>query len=281
MSESARYHHVKPLNNLELLDARFRRQTFGKHVHEGFCIGVIEDGAQAFYRSGEIHVASTNKIILVNADQVHTGHSATDHGWSYRAIYPTTQHFDLICEENLGLNAGIPYFDASVVQDPLMAWQLKYLFNLMTSEDSSTLEVQTTYIEVMNTLIQRHSRSGAKPPKAGKEHWAIELIKEFLTANMDQNIPLEQLSELVNLNPHYLVRTFQKAMGMPPHAYHVQVRLQQAKAMLSHGMKIHDVAFDTGFTDQSHLTRHFKKAIGGTPGLFQRQISNAGSLVGN
>lgn len=274
MTEQARYHHISPLNNLELLDARFQHQSFGKHVHEGFCIGVIDTGAQAFFRSGEIHVASTNKIILVNADQVHTGHSATDHGWSYRAIYPTASHFDLVCDENMSSMSGTPYFDASVVQDPVMAHQLRYLFDVMASPESSTLEIQTTYIQVMNTLIQRHSRSGAKPPPAGNEHWAVELIKEFLTANLDQNISLEQLSQLVNLNPHYLVRTFQKALGMPPHAYHVQVRLHKAKALLSLGMKIHDVAFATGFTDQSHMTRHFKKAIGITPGAFQKQVKH-------
>lgn len=276
-TESARYHHVKSLNNLELLDARFRRQTFGKHVHEGFCIGVIENGAQAFYRSGEVHIAGTNRIILVNADQVHTGHSATDQGWSYRAIYPTPEHFESITNE-YGLNTGTPYFDASVVQDPMMANQLRHLFNVMASEDSSTLEIQTCYLQVISNLIQRHNRSRAIPMTTGSEHWAIETVKEFLAANVDQNVSLDQLSQLVNLNPHYLVRAFQKATGIPPHAYHVQIRLQQAKALLSHGMKLSDVALDTGFTDQSHLTRHFKKAVGVTPGVFQRQV-NASPVI--
>lgn len=272
MTELAHYHHIKPLQGLELLDARFQQQTFGKHVHEGFCIGVIEKGAQAFFRSGEIHIASTNKIILVNADQVHTGHSATEGGWSYRAIYPTDKHFALIGKEDIDGMPDIPYFDASVVEDPIMAQQLRYLFKLMVSKDASTLQVQTSYLQVMNRLIQRHSRSRTLPPQVGIEHWAIELIKEFLSANLDHNISLDQLSQLVGLNPHYLIRVFQKTTGIPPHAYHIQVRLNHAKNLLSQGMKLNEVAFATGFTDQSHLTRQFKRAIGLTPGAFQKQI---------
>ncbi len=270
-SESARYHHVNALNNLELLDARFRRQTFGKHVHEGFCIGVIDEGAQAFYRSGEVHIAGTHRIILVNADQVHTGHSATEQGWSYRAIYPTPEHFELITND-YGLNSGTPYFDASVVHDPVMANQLRHLFQVMASTDASPLEIQTTFLQVMSTLIHRYNRSKPTERETGNEHRAVEHVKAFLNANVDHNVTLEQLSTLVNLTPHYLVRTFQKATGMPPHAYHVQVRLQQAKALLAHGMKLHDVALETGFADQSHMTRHFKKAIGLTPGAFQKQV---------
>jgi hypothetical protein len=83
--------HLKELGGLELLKAQYHHKQFSKHVHEGYCIGVIEDGAQSFYRTGQLHTAPKGDIILVNADEIHTGSSAVESGWKYRAIYPTPE----------------------------------------------------------------------------------------------------------------------------------------------------------------------------------------------
>lgn len=87
--EQADYLHVRELGGLELLKAHYHQTQFSKHTHEGYCIGVIEEGAQSFFRTGQLHVAPKGDIILVNADEIHTGSSAVESGWRYRAIYPT------------------------------------------------------------------------------------------------------------------------------------------------------------------------------------------------
>lgn len=90
-SEYVDYKHLQELGGLELLTASYHQKQFSKHVHEGYCIGVIEEGAQAFFRTGKLHIAPKGDIILVNADEIHTGASAVESGWSYRAIYPTPE----------------------------------------------------------------------------------------------------------------------------------------------------------------------------------------------
>lgn len=70
--EQVNYLHLEELGGLEMLKASYFQQEFSRHVHEGFCIGVIEEGAQRFYRTGGEHVAPKGDIILVNADEVHT-----------------------------------------------------------------------------------------------------------------------------------------------------------------------------------------------------------------
>lgn len=77
---------------------------------------------------------------------------------------------------------------------------------------------------------------------------------------------------LVELNPHYLTRLFQRHVGLPPHAYQVMMRIQRAKKLMRLGVRLADVAADTGFTDQSHLHRHFKKMMGITPGRYLNAI---------
>jgi AraC-like DNA-binding protein len=61
-------------------------------------------------------------------------------------------------------------------------------------------------------------------------------------------------------------------MGLAPHAYFEQVRVNRARRLLRAGASIADVAMDLGFSDQSHLNRHFKKLTGITPGTYRRAI---------
>lgn len=78
--EIATFKIAQELGGLELLDAKYEKQNFSRHSHEGYTIGVIEKGAQQFFRTGGNHIAPQDSIILVNADEVHNGHSATEGG---------------------------------------------------------------------------------------------------------------------------------------------------------------------------------------------------------
>lgn len=76
---------------------------------------------------------------------------------------------------------------------------------------------------------------------------------------------LNELSAYVDTSLWHLLREFKKHTGLPPHSWLVQRRIQKAKQLLKQGVRITEVAQLTGFSDQSHLNRHFKSAIGVTP----------------
>jgi AraC-like DNA-binding protein len=61
---------------------------------------------------------------------------------------------------------------------------------------------------------------------------------------------------------------------MPPHAFQTQARIARAKTLLRQGRAISEVARLTGFADQSHLTRHFKRLVKLTPGEYQQKSKN-------
>jgi AraC-like DNA-binding protein len=66
------------------------------------------------------------------------------------------------------------------------------------------------------------------------------------------------------------LRSFKRNIGMTPHAYQVQLRVDRARRMLAHGADVADAAAAAGFCDQSHLHRHFTRTVGVTPGVYQR-----------
>ena len=269
--DTAHYSYAEDLGGLELLNANYHLQRFSRHVHEGFCIGVIDTGAQRFYREGSNHIAPQNSIILVNADQVHDGHCVSENGWSYRAIYPTPEMLTLVSEELQGPNSGIPWFTNPVIYDAYMATRLRQMFDLL-QHSSNPLERQSYYLEVMTQLIQRHGGHGRYLPSVDRQPVTVQNVKNYLYNHLNENVSLQQLAQLVELNPHYLVRLFQRHVGLPPHAYQVVLRIQKAKKLIRQGAKLSDIAADTGFTDQSHLHRHFKKMMGITPGRYFKAI---------
>ncbi|MNC69470.1 Bifunctional transcriptional activator/DNA repair enzyme Ada [compost metagenome] len=96
-----------------------------------------------------------------------------------------------------------------------------------------------------------------------------------LEDDYDKPASLEQLANMVGLEPLYLIRMFKKAVGVSPHSYQIQVRVARVQRQLRAGASIADAAFACGFFDQSHMTRAFKKVAGMTPGSFRA----AGSRV--
>jgi len=269
--EKAVYHYANDLGGIELLDANYHKQNFSRHSHEGYTIGVIESGAQRFFRTGGNHIAPQHSIILVNADEVHNGCSATENGWAYRAMYPLPALFENICRE-LGLNQGAPYFPQAVVHDKQLAQMLRLTFTTINESDNRLLRETLIY----STMVKLMSRHGKKQlafthSQIDKKH--LLLVKQFLDEHPAADISLEELANLAGISACHLLRQFQRYFGLPPHTYQIQSRLRLAKKLIRQGLKILDVALDCGFHDQSHFHRHFKRAMGITPGTYAKAVN--------
>ncbi len=93
----------------------------------------------------------------------------------------------------------------------------------------------------------------------------------YLDEHFAENVTLERLAEIAYLSPYHLNRIFSQTVGLPPHKYKIQRQVKQARSLLLQGMPLKQVAAETGFADQSHLTRQFKRLMQVTPGQYQPQ----------
>lgn len=116
----------------------------------------------------------------------------------------------------------------------------------------------------MEQLIEEYTKQGIST-SISEQNTKITAICEFLEESYMKNITLEDLCNLTGLSKYYLLRSFTKQMGISPYSYLETIRIDKAKKMLEHGVLPIDVAFKTGFTDQSHFSNFFKKFIGLTP----------------
>ncbi|HUQ99283.1 MAG TPA: helix-turn-helix transcriptional regulator, partial [Gemmatimonadaceae bacterium] len=90
-------------------------------------------------------------------------------------------------------------------------------------------------------------------------------------AHLDASITVDVLAREAGLSPAHFARAFRETIGKPPHAYLLIMRLEHARRLLEDcDATLSDVAMRSGFADQAHLTRLFKRAFGVTPGALTK-----------
>lgn len=268
MHEKVKFWREPEFGNLELLHARYITHSFCRHTHDTYAIAIIEQGAEAFAYRGANHIVPVGDIGIINPGEVHTGQAADGRGWTYRVFYPAPSILQQAAFEASGKTLGIPYFSQAVIQDKPLAKQLLGLHK--TLENSTCkLEQDSRLLWTLSQLISRHADPHPRLISVGKESQTIKRVQNYLETHCTENISLEKLAVIANLSPFYLLRSFKKQIGLPPHSYLNQVRLNRAKLLLAQGRQISQVAHETGFADQSHLTRQFKRMLGFTPGQYQ------------
>lgn len=264
--QSAKSWLVPEFDNLELFRARAIHHTYSRHSHASYSVGVIEAGVGGNYYRGYTYLAPPQSIIFMEPEEAHTGYAAHDLPLTYRMLYPS---FDLMRQLVSDMEAkGIPYFREPVVQDEKLARDIRQLHRVL-EQSQDTLERQSLFVEVLSTAIARQADIKIQSIRIGKEQRIVNLIKEYLQDNFSSNISLEQLVELTHLNRSYLIRLFRNAVGLPPYVYLIQIRVERAKQLLAQGESVADVVSTVGMSDQSHLTRHFKRIVGITPGRYR------------
>ena len=111
-------------------------------------------------------------------------------------------------------------------------------------------------------------RSRSRPYAEGCRQLLTQRICEYIESHLDQKIGLELLAAMAGHSIHHFVRAFHQSVGMPPHSYLLSRRLDRAEGMLRKTqLPLSEIAIATGFSDQSHLARHFRRRTGMSPRL--------------
>lgn len=97
-------------------------------------------------------------------------------------------------------------------------------------------------------------------------------IKKYLDENYLEEFILDELALKFDLTVVHLIRVFKKEFGLPIHSYILNKKVHRAKELLSFNMPIVEVAQNSGFFDQSHLNRSFKRIFQITPKAYQNNI---------
>jgi AraC-like DNA-binding protein len=104
----------------------------------------------------------------------------------------------------------------------------------------------------------------------------LSRVRTFLQTHVSEPVSIEDLARMCALSECHLISAFRYEFGLPPHAYHLRLRLATACEALARGMAVASVAYEYGFADQSHLSRKFKSVYGVSPAAWATR--RAGTL---
>ncbi len=259
--------------NIEAYRFKGIMQKFPAHFHEYYVIGFIEEGQRYMVCKGKEYIINPGDLILFNPYDTHSCEQIDGKTLDYRCINVKPGVMKKAVLEING-NENLPCFKQSVLYHSEIVSNLREL-HLKISQDESEFKKEELFLYLLEELIQTHSDLTILPP-VSETSYEIKTVCNYLEENYTKTITLNDLSVLTGWSKYHLLRSFTKQKGISPYSYLETIRVNHAKKLLEKGIKPIEVTFLTGFSDQSHLTKFFKRLVGLTPKQYMRIFESKG-----
>jgi AraC-like DNA-binding protein len=260
--EWVRYRSAK--EGVELLEASFAQHVYERHIHDTYAIGVTLRGVQRFWCRGATHDSLPGNVIVIPPGEAHDGESGTEREYTYRMFYISIGRMTELASDAFEKPASsLQLRDACLLHEPGLARDLNSAWKAMSAQPSS-LATDALVRQAFAQIDVRHEQGAARGRCVDDR--ALKRVEDYLREHVHEHVRLDDLAAMAAMSRFQLTRQFERAYGLPLHAYHVHLRLAEAKRRLRTGVPVVTVAADLGFADQSHLHRRFKGAFGMTPG---------------
>jgi AraC family transcriptional regulator len=175
------------------------------------------------------------------------------------------------------IDANSTYVPRTFFEDPILWATASKLKSVIESNQPESI----VYFDALaNVLAHELSRSGQELARAlpasrgGLAGWQKRIVTTYIEEHLEERLPLVTLAQLARVSEYHFCRAFKQSFGIPPHAYHLQRRIERAKDLLSdRANSITDVAIILGYSFTSSFTLSFRKITGQTPTEFRRKFT--------
>jgi len=286
---AARYWRSPLVPDADMVTAEYYDHEFSPHWHDAYTVPVRRDAQPAAVRPeqvaldardllGEVvglaevegahHVAEAGSVPVINPGEVHTGARAVDAGWRYRVFYLPVPFVETLARDLSGRPESSPWFPDEIIRDPDLARRLQIAHRLLEN-GADPLAAELALVDAVTTLLGRHALERPRIAPLAADAHRVTTMKSRLAEDLLEPVTLAELAQTVGLSTFHAARLFTRETGLAPHAWRNQLRIVRALPALRAGASVTDVAAASGFTDQSHFTRHFKRTFGVPPGRWR------------
>ncbi|EKB36041.1 AraC family transcriptional regulator [Acinetobacter baumannii] len=248
----------------------FGRTCYKSHSHPTFSIGAIDEGNSVFQSSfGTAQKITAGTLVIVPAHVEYSCNPMPNQAWSYQMLHLDLAWLNQLYSEfqEQGLDLHIPQHKPLIIKD-------ESLYEAFTEMNETLFDAQKLIFEKEQALL--HCLIHLLLP-----HFILEeiqkpqyLYKDFLNlidviSSSEGFISLEELAQRVGLSRYAIIRLFKANVGLTPHAFQINLKINQAREQLKQGVPLAELAVNLGFSDQSHFHKAFKAHTGVTPRQFQ------------
>lgn len=280
--QEQQYFVKSPVAPIEARSSQGSRACYERHTHKEYSIGIIEAGKAEFFLAGQVVEITPGSVVSIGPDVVHSCNPMLT-SWSYKMLY-----IDPAWLVRVATEGGLQITEALLASLPTHSCnvQLYRCFQVLFAEltSGSKLELIKQLIAQLIELLLAESKSksntNAEPAVIGNNigsdlDWRLIEARGLIVKRSDSGesgIKISELAESVSMSQFQLIRAFRLKFGMTPHAFQISQRVCKGRKLLAQGLDISSVAAYTGFSDQSHFHRNFKKLVAATPKRYRDDV---------
>lgn len=257
---------------LRVLEAWGMAHDFEPHSHEDYCFGHIKAGERLFTLEGSTHHLKEHDMFVCNPGEVHSCSTGKNTPLAYTVLCVPARYINMpgqIPDQCSRKEGNAQYrFENHIIKESGLYLQFTELCSILGSKEPVGRK-EKAFALFMKKMIQTYrsfadNRTNTDCESSGGPGG----VQEFVLSNCHKQLTLRELSERFGMSPWYINRCFRQQTGISLHRYQLQARIEKSCRLLRKGSSIAEAAAATGFSDQSHYHRFFKKFYGVTPGVY-------------
>jgi AraC-like DNA-binding protein len=254
-----------PHNGVECLEAWFSGHAYATHRHDTYAIGITDQGAQTFTYRGTRQTSTPGNVIVLHPDEPHDGCAGTEDGFGYRMIYVEPSHIAEAARSICGGPVPLPFVTQAVSRNT----SLQAAITVACAGDGDPIALDGVVAQLAEGLLTADTSARSFKSHRTSDYAALKKARDYLHSRHTTVVSSVELEAVTGLNRYDLARQFKSVYGTSPYRYLLMRRLEATREGLHDGATLADLAAASGFADQAHFTRMFKKAYGMTPAHYR------------
>ena len=198
-------------------------------------------------------------------------------------IYLAPEHFNALAAEH-GISPARAHsirYTAGFQDEIIRQIGLSFVSELRSETSAGRMFVEAAALTLAARLVHSYADSGSVTERRSRVHRLDEIrlrrVLDYIANHLEQQMTVVELAGVACLSPFHFTRMFRATMGLPPHRYVSERRLDHAKALLASGDRsLADIALTSCFSSQASFSRAFRRVVGVTPGEYRQSIRAPG-----
>jgi len=236
-----------------------------KMFHENYTTATVLAGRRRWSCNGVIHRSRPGMVQAWEPGDTHRCLEGTLTNQRGLLVPPAVMRETA---SDMGVDLARLYVKTRQVDQPKVFQAFRALHRAL-EEPATRLERQSLFFGCMRMILRCAYGDKSRPPVLAKAPDVVGRVKDYLQDNFAASVGLGQLAEIAGMSRFHLLRLFKAHLGTTPHSFQIDLKVARARELLMKGGELVGVAAQVGFSDQSHLNRHFKRLFGFTPAKFK------------